>query len=89
MYNIDQDSKLKTDDLEPLSTIEEDPSTDVKVDERYLIFGNLPIDQTSTMEDDQLMLEHMIDTDGDNYISVPAKNILVEFFLQSTVGHED
>ena len=31
----------------------------------------------------------MVDTDGDDYVSVPAKNILIELFLQSTVGNED
>ena len=37
-----------------------------------------------------MMIEHVLDNDdSDKYISVPAKNILIEFFMQSTVGSTD
>ena len=46
------------------------------------VFGNLPIDYTSTLTDDQDRIEYIMDI-GDHYVNVPAKNILMEFYMQS------
>ena len=44
-YNIDQDFKLKNDEPEPVYVEEEElTARGTKIDKRYLIFGNLPID---------------------------------------------
>ena len=39
--------------------------TSLEEDNRYDVFGNLPIDRTSTREDDLERMEHILDVNGD------------------------
>ena len=55
-------------------------------DKKTKVFGNLPIDTTSPTTDDQLYLKHILHNDGDEYVNVPAKNILIEFLMQTTLS---
>jgi 5-formaminoimidazole-4-carboxamide-1-beta-D-ribofuranosyl 5'-monophosphate synthetase len=55
--------------------------TALQEDVRYDVFGNLPIDRTSTREDDLERMEHILDINGDQFLKVPAKNVLTELYM--------
>jgi len=62
-----------------------EPNNSIIIDEKKnakygRVFGNLPVDLTSTLEDDQERFEHLMDV-GNHYVEVPAKNVLMDLYF--------
>jgi len=50
---------------------------------KFKIFGNMPVDRTSTRTDNQHKFEHILDLSGNTFIEVPGRNIIIEFYMQA------